>query len=382
VIGVGYYSHTGIAPLRYAVDDATAVAQKLMTGCGFPKERVRLLADRAATREVLVSTLNEWLPNQARGAELVFIYFAGHSQAGGAGRESEGYLLPHDADPTNAAVRGISITDLARWVAGLEARNVVVCLDCCHSGLTLARGWRADAGMSPEILRKVVAPGRYVITSCGAGQTSVEDDDEQHGLFTRCLLAGIDGGGDLNEDGRVGLAELLEYVTQAVPAEARRLGAEQQPWTMMQPVRGAYLSAVRSRRGVARCPDRSAEEVAQRLRAGPPDAEAVELLKRAARLADPRLTAVVVPRLAASGAKAVRDAATAALKAIGTRAAFEEIESLARRNDPALSSILDGLAALHSREDLVALLSKIVDLSSGEVRAKAEALYERKRLPR
>jgi serine/threonine protein kinase len=144
---------------------------------------------------------------------------------------------------------------------------------------------------------------------------------------------------------------------------------------------GAALTAVAAR--LTRPPAASADplaELTRRLDATTDEAETIELLRRAAELADPQLAAAVVPRLGGQRPEAVRQAALKAFRAIGVSQTFAVVEELARRGDTALDAVLDGLAAIHAREDLVELLNRVVGHASGEVRDKAAAIRDRKRL--
>src|SRR5262249_54925217 len=194
-------------------------------------DKVMLLTDEEAGRDALVHRLHKWLPEQARGAEIVVLYFAGHGMVHKFGPREEGYLLPYDADPDDLLTRGVSMADVNRWVEGLDAAAVVVCLDCCHAGKAVAapgashpgfsvRSVTRDLGIRPAALQEITGKGRFVLASCDEGQTSLEADELRHGLFTHHLLRGIKGAGDRDGDGRVGVAELFEYVALAVEQEA------------------------------------------------------------------------------------------------------------------------------------------------------------------
>jgi uncharacterized caspase-like protein len=174
VIGVGEYLRAErVEPLRFATRDADALAGALADPdlCAFPREQVVLLTDRDARRDNVVQRLSKWLPERARGAEVVFIYFAGHGTVQTVGRREEGYLLPYDADPNDVVTHGVAMSDLARWIDGLDARAVVVCLDCCHAGKML--GQRDTAGrnmeLKPALLEGMAGRGRYLIASCDEG---------------------------------------------------------------------------------------------------------------------------------------------------------------------------------------------------------------------
>src|SRR4051812_29440781 len=81
LVGVGDYLRADrVESLRYAARDAEALGEVLNDPriCGFPADRVKVLTDGQASRDELVHQLSKWLPAQAKGAEIVVIYFAGH----------------------------------------------------------------------------------------------------------------------------------------------------------------------------------------------------------------------------------------------------------------------------------------------------------------
>src|SRR5439155_14093374 len=113
-----------------------------------------------------------------------------------------------------------------------EARAVVVCLDCCHAGKVLPRAAAPvpalrDVGLRPSVLPALTGQGRFLIASCGEGEYSLEVPELRHGLFTYHLLRGLERAADRDGDGRVGVAELFEYVSAAVAGDAARYGAPQ-----------------------------------------------------------------------------------------------------------------------------------------------------------
>src|SRR5262249_43128272 len=236
--------------LRFATLDAKAVAGALIDPevCGFPAAKVKLLTDGDACRDSLAHHLSKWLPEQAKQAEIVLIYFAGHGAIHGVGRREEGYLLAHDADPEDLVTRGILMADLSRWIEAIEATAVVICLDCCHAAKVIPRSHPnddvtiRDMRMRPALFQALAGRGRYLIASCDNGQVSGEAECWGHGLFTHRLLAGLRGAGDRDGDGRVGIAELFEYVSGAVERDALAMGVVQKPWISATGPGGAFLS--------------------------------------------------------------------------------------------------------------------------------------------
>ena len=255
LFGIGdYHQRERIAPLRYSARDARALARLLTDPevCNFSRKRTSLLTDGNATRRSMVRRLSSWLPEQARGADLVVIYFAGHGVVQSVGGREEGFLLPHDADPDDVIGSGVAMSDVARWIEGISAGAIVVCLDCCHAGSILPRegmSLRAserDMQIRPSLLQPLGGRGRFLIASCDKGQKSIESEELRHGLFTYHLLEGLRQAGDRDGDGLVGVAELFSYVSSAVSRDARtRFQREQTPWTSAVYNEDVILSTVR-----------------------------------------------------------------------------------------------------------------------------------------
>ena len=403
LIGIGDYVHADrVWPLEYAARDAEAMAAILIDGdlCGFPADRVKVLADADAHRDAIVHHLSKWLPKQAEGADIVVIFFAGHGTVQTVGRREDGYLLPHDADPDDLLTRGILMADVARWIEAISAGTVIVCLDCCHAAKIVTRGGGggrggADPRMSlrdmrvkPAVLNELTGRGRYLIASCDEGQVSIEADTWQHGLFTHHLLEGIRGVGDRDGDGRVGVAELFEYVAEAVERDARAMGMVQRPWSSAVGPGGAFLSrpvrsTVASTKSTYKDTIYLTEEAPRR-----PEADDAHLpvdvlilrLESWRRSRDPE----GIPTIFASllhGSEHVRELAKRAVRGFGWEKISAGVLDLARRGDQArCGPVLAGLAAFEAHRDVVVLLDRLVSLLKGELRNQAILMLERKQL--
>src|SRR5215813_8483818 len=76
VIGIDTYQHHQIPALRYAVNDATSVAEALER-MGFPRDHIVRLLNQQATK----AALDEALYERLRGVgphDRLFVFFAGH----------------------------------------------------------------------------------------------------------------------------------------------------------------------------------------------------------------------------------------------------------------------------------------------------------------
>jgi serine/threonine protein kinase len=402
LVGIGAYQHTDkVAKLRYAARDAEALAEVLTDPglCGFPGDRVMLLTDDHARREDVVHQLSKWLPDKAKGASIAVVYFAGHGTVQRVGQRDEGFLMPFDADPDDLVTRGVAMTDVARWIEGIDAKAVVVCFDCCHAGKVVTRqgsertSTHRDMRIRPALYPELAGRGRFLIASCDEGQTSVEAEPWGHGLFTYHLLRGLRGEGDRDGDGRVGVAELFEYVAEAVEHDARSYGTEQRPWYSAVGPGGVYISAPGARAETSTLsPYPTAEQLwreegpaaavsaIERDMPGAGDNSVLGMLDLLGRIGDPAGVPTIFSCLAAAS-ETVRGRAKKVLQAYGWEKASAAVEELARKaGGEKVGAVLDGLAAFESHREVVALLDRLVSLLKGDPRTRAILLLERKRL--
>jgi hypothetical protein len=69
-------------------------------------------------------------------------------------------------------------------------------------------------------LARIVDNGRIVLTACDHTQEAIEDPVAGHGMLTRHLLDALRGPAELVEHGRIGIYDLLAYVTRRVSEDA------------------------------------------------------------------------------------------------------------------------------------------------------------------
>ncbi len=403
LIGIGDYARSDqVQPLRFAPADAEGMFAVLTDPDvgNFPPDQVLLRSDGKASRDELVYRLSDWLPARAEGAEIVVIYFAGHGLVQPVNGRDEGFLIPHDGDPDKLADSGIAMADLDGWIRQVQARAaaVVVVLDCCHAGKVIPRKGVArrdaarDRGIRPAVLQPLTGKGRFILASCDEGESSYELDDLGHGLFTYHLLRGLEGEGDRDGDGRVGVAELFEHVSQAVKRDAgQKFNGVQRPWASAVSSGGVYLSVPRPRatapasvQAVERLWREEGAAAAVRViedrlpqADGPFLAGAMRLLRR---MADPA-GVVAAFRCLRHPDEAVREQARQAAQALGWEKTVGAVKDLARAADEeTVGILLDGLGTFEASRDGVALLNWLVDHLKGDLRNRALLLLERKRL--
>jgi serine/threonine protein kinase len=401
LVGIDDYLHVDrITSLQFAARDATAMRDVLTDSDigNFPEDDVLLLTGPAAGRDEIMRRLAKWLPEKAQGAELAVLYFAGHGLVHRFGPKDEGFLLPHDADPDDPITRGVAMSDVHRCIEGLTAGAVVVCLDCCHAGRIVPRSGTSvrtvarDLEFRPAVLQEFAGQGRFLLASCDEGQKSLECEQLQHGLFTFHLLEGIKGSGDRDGNGKVGVAELFEYVAEAVEKDAKeQFGRLQRPWHYSSGRGGVYISAPRKtipptlsltpvpRPGPSDEVATTIQEIERRLPQGDAS-KLVPLLRQLGKKAEPASIPVLF-RCLTNASEAVRESAHKAVHAIGWDKTTAVIESLARQADEdKMGAVLEGLAAIEAHPQVVTLVDRLTLLLTGTLRNRSILLLERKRL--
>ena len=159
------------------------------------------------------------------GESDVTVFYSGHGVPGLNDRR--GYLLPIDGNPSKAENTAYSFDVLQANLAKLPARSVQVFLDACFSGNSA--GGMLIAGTSAIGISPVLAEassGFVMLTAAQGDQVASWDRGAQHGLFTKHLLAALNGDADTERygdgDGTVSLAEVEKYLEREMTFDARR----------------------------------------------------------------------------------------------------------------------------------------------------------------
>ncbi|MBN1460148.1 MAG: caspase family protein [Armatimonadetes bacterium] len=204
IVGINYYEHGG--PLFGCVDDAHAVQTvlarhgdgsvnfdcRLLTGTG-PDNRL----DRKGLKECVVELF------KAQG-EIALLYFAGHGHIEATG----GYLLATDAHHGDD---GLPLSEVLTLANESPARNKVVILDSCHSGIA---GTPPGAGHLASL-----SEGLTVLTASTADQYATEENGR--GVFTSLLVDALCGGA-ANLTGDITPGSVYAHVDQSLGAWEQR----------------------------------------------------------------------------------------------------------------------------------------------------------------
>lgn len=160
---------------------------------GVPKENLRLLLDKDATRAGIADAVRDVVKSAPKGSTLVFYY------AGRGGRRGDDLALACHDLPNKRASDGYPVSELTAALAKTSARRVILFGECAHSGgLTSAAKALADKGVAALSL------------------TSADDVGTGEGTwhFTASLIDALRGDVllDADGDGHVSAAELARDV--------------------------------------------------------------------------------------------------------------------------------------------------------------------------
>jgi hypothetical protein len=176
VVGINYYEH--VSPLYGCVDDAHAVSSVLERNSdGTVNFSVKLLSGTGQTDPVLRSELRGSIQNLFSGeCETALFYFAGHGHIEATG----GYLIASDA---KSGYDGIPLGEVLMFANQSAARNRIIVLDSCHSGIA---GAILSASTNAELKE-----GTAILTASTADQYATEKNSA--GVFTTLFVDALNG---------------------------------------------------------------------------------------------------------------------------------------------------------------------------------------------
>jgi hypothetical protein len=209
IMGVG-------ADLPVTVADAQGIADLLRdpARCAYPPDHVHLLTNADANRDNVLRALDQLAQDAQQDPEMTaVIYFSGH------GLETPTYyLMPHGydlADLDHTAIVGTTFTERLR---AIQARKLLVVLDCCHAGgQAEAKGLPGAKSPLPPTVREELgaSSGRVVIASSRKDEVSFTG--QPYSVFTAALLEALAGYGAFERDGYARVLDTVMWLGRKVP---------------------------------------------------------------------------------------------------------------------------------------------------------------------
>lgn len=208
IIGINKYEN--LNDLEYAVNDAKAIKDILISNFNYKEDNIKMLIDEQATHDNIMDEYYNLAKDTAIN-DSVLIFFAGHGSTYSSMDKDKGFLVPCDGTE-------IKMNTLIGWdrLIGdselIKAKHIFFIMDACYSGLALLRG-----NPSKRFLKDMVRrPARQVLTAGKADQT-VKDSGAptNNSLFTGYLLKAL-GGEAKTEQGVICATSVMNYVYNKV----------------------------------------------------------------------------------------------------------------------------------------------------------------------
>jgi len=206
-----------------AKENATAWYNLFTKTLKIPVGNVKLVPQRSATREGILSAL-EYAAGKAQPGGRVWFVFIGH----GAPSNGDGLLLGVDVRQTAESLEARSLRrgDALAALNRSQGQPVLV-LDACFSGRT-GGGDAVVEGLMPVRNADLPPAGRAIVMTAAAGdQYAGPLPGAAKPAFSYLALGALRGWGDANGDGRVTAAETVAYASNAMGALVN--GREQTP---------------------------------------------------------------------------------------------------------------------------------------------------------
>lgn len=195
------------------------------------EEAVRRLAGKPPDPRLLAGVAGAAALRAATPDDLVVITFSGHGHT-----EPDGsfYLLPSDSGravapdpggrlPEAVLAQFISSNELEQWLRDIDAGQMALIIDACHSAASVARpgfkpGPMGDRGLGQLAYDK----GMLILAASQSDDVALESNDLRQGLLTYALREGFAQHGrgrlaDLDRDGTMTLDEWLAYGARRTP---------------------------------------------------------------------------------------------------------------------------------------------------------------------
>jgi WD40 repeat protein/uncharacterized caspase-like protein len=242
-IGVDEYAQSDFN-LKYPVKDCEDVVKNFSADKkNYASTFIKTLYNKEVTVEN-VELLADFL-SAATIDDVVIFFIAGH---GLLDETYDYYFATYDVDFSRPHLRGVPYDKIEKLLANVKAYRKLLFMDTCHSGeldkteleeseneevrvgdvqfravgsaVTIKKAFgAANLNEMMEALFTDVrkGTGATIISSAGGAEFAMESDTWKNGLFTYCLLNGINNKtADSNGDGRVTVSEIRNYVYREV----------------------------------------------------------------------------------------------------------------------------------------------------------------------
>ena len=207
IVGIDHYTHIG--NLSGCVNDAFSVKAALERNAdgtlNFSAPQV--LTGTSPSQPVLKRDLKDSVRQLfTDDSEIALFYFAGHGYI----EDTGGFLCASDSDTGDD---GLALAEVMTLVNKSKARNKVIILDSCHSGVA------GNNAMTTELAE--ITDGVTIMTASTADQSSYEIPGGGAGVFTSLFVDALNGSA-ANLVGDITPGSVYAHIDQSLGPWAQR----------------------------------------------------------------------------------------------------------------------------------------------------------------
>lgn len=207
IVGIDHYA--GLSPLSGCVNDAYSVKAAIERNAdgtlNFPAPHV--LIGTSPAQSVYKRELKEAVRQLfSDDSEIALLYFAGHGYV----EDTGGFLCASDCE---AGDDGLALAEVMTLANTSQARNKVIILDSCHSGVA------GNSSMAKGLAE--ISDGVTILTASTADQNSYETPDGGAGIFTSLFVDALNGAA-ANLVGDITPGSVYAHIDQSLGPWAQR----------------------------------------------------------------------------------------------------------------------------------------------------------------
>jgi hypothetical protein len=225
---IGIQNYKRVPKAEFANNDAREFNEYAIRALGIKQEKIKMLVDEEADEVNIVKAFENWLPIQVNKDKTeVYVFYSGHGLPAPDGKSL--YFLPHGVDKELLSRTAVAQDEIVAALTAAKPKSVTMFIDACYSGQTRG-GDVLIADAKPVSLKadtNVYPPNFTVITASTSDQISSSSSELKHGIFSFYLMKGMEGDADANQDGKITVGEMQDYLSDKVARQATTLGRKQ-----------------------------------------------------------------------------------------------------------------------------------------------------------
>lgn len=228
-IGINKYKNPDLN-LNFAENDAKSISNFFDSNVSnlFSSINKKELYNNEATKQGILDSFKS-IESKSKIQDVVVIYMGGHGEM----VKDNWYFVPHDAVyPENEEYlkkNGLSDVDISNALKEIKAQKIVLLLDSCKSGGAIVKIAQSRGTDERKTLMQLSrSTGVYIVAASTKNQFATELESLKHGIFTYCILEGLNGKADKNKDNKITIGELIVYIQDELPNISEKYKSESQ----------------------------------------------------------------------------------------------------------------------------------------------------------